>query len=102
MGIADKLNRFSNQLQQGAKNTSQLAVTIALKVMTAFFVSLTFTIVAQELMGFSSLSFTFVFLLSFALLFRIMAKWTMGAVLIFDLICVLVALLLRMYIVVAP
>jgi hypothetical protein len=37
-----------------------------------------------------------------SVILRILSNWPLTSILIFDLICVLIALLLRMYIVIAP
>lgn len=102
MGIADKLGQWSDQVQTGVKKTSSSLMTWVLKVMTALVVAMTLTLIAQELFDFGSFIFVFLFVLQSALMIKIMSAWSMGAVLIFDLICALIALLLRMYLLIAP
>lgn len=102
MGISDKMSQFAGQVQDGVKNTSKSLAAIALKVLTGFMVGLTMALVGQEVFHFGTILFIFMMLVVGIALYRLMASWNLGAVLIFDLICVLVALLLRMYILVAP
>jgi hypothetical protein len=102
MGITDKMNQLVNSMQAGAKNASTSVFLWILKVVTAFLVSMTLAMVGQELFSYGFISFIFVLILSGAALIKIMSNWSVGAVLIFDLICILVALLLRMYILIAP
>lgn len=102
MGITDKFSQFAGQMQDGVKNTSVSAFAIFLKVVTAFMVSLTLALIGQEMMNYGSFAFIFMMVVVIGLLWKLMSKWTVGAVLLFDLFCVLVALLLRLYIQVAP
>lgn len=102
MGITDKLNHFFGSVQTGAKNTSVSLFLVSLKVITAFVLALTFSMVGQELSNYGTLSFVFVMVVVLSIFLKIMSKWNLGAVLVFDLICFLIALLLRMYILVAP
>jgi hypothetical protein len=102
MGLSNKVNQLVSSVQIGAKNTSFSVFNWFLKGLTAFLVALTMAMIGQELISYGTFSFVFVMVVVIATLMRIMKKWAVGAVLIFDLICILVALLLRMYIIVAP
>jgi hypothetical protein len=102
MGISNKVNQFVSSVQIGAKNTSFSLFNWILKGVTAFLVGLTMAMIGQEFISYGTFSFVFVMVVVIATLMKIIKRWSVGAVLIFDLICVLVALLLRMYIIVAP
>lgn len=102
MGITDKMGQLVSSVQSGAKTASTSLLGWAIKLTTAFFFALVLSMIGQELMGYGFVSFLFVNLITIAVLLKIMMTWSMGSVLVFDLICVLVALLLRMYILVAP
>ncbi len=102
MGITDKMSQLANNVQQGVKSTSLSFASFTVKTITCFFVGLTFALIGQELFNYGTLMFVFMMVCVWGLLFRIMLKWSIGGVLIFDLICVLVALLLRMYVLIAP
>ena len=102
MGVTDKMNKIIGSVQTGAKNTSVSLFLLSLKGITAFFIALTLAMIGQELMAYGTPSFVFVMIVAISALARVMSKWAVGAVLIFDLICILVALLLRMYILIAP
>ncbi|MGE4132272.1 MAG: hypothetical protein AB7F86_11580 [Bdellovibrionales bacterium] len=88
--------------QEKAKGSSLSAVTLALKVITSLFLGLTFALIGDEVFAYEWISFTLVLVAITGALLRIMKNWTIGRVLIFDLICVLLGLLLRMYILIAP
>ena len=102
MGITDKVSQIAGQVQDGVKTTSVSFVSLALKLITAFFVALTLSLIGQEMMGSGTFTFVFTMVLVVALVMKLIGKWNVGAVLLFDLFCVLVALLLKLYLQVAP
>jgi hypothetical protein len=84
------------------KNASISIFAISLKLITGFLIGLTFSLIGQELMSYGSFSFVLMMVVTMGLVYRLLQSWTVSAVLVFDLICVLMALLLRMYILIAP
>jgi hypothetical protein len=89
--IQDRVKTSSNALSLGV-----------FKFFSASVVGLTFALIGQEIFQYGWFSFTLVFLTVTLSLMRIMRPWTWFNVLVFDLICVLIGLLLRMYILIAP
>ncbi len=102
MGISDKINQVGNQLQDGIKNSSVSLLALSLKIITAFMISLTVTLIVQELTGSGMIAFTFLMLVLFLSFFKLMKNWITSHVLLFDLFCILVALVLKLYLQVAP
>ena len=102
MGITEKMNQMATSIQKGTKNATTSLFGTWVKILTSFIVSLTTTMILQELFNYGTLSFVFVMIVTAAALLKVLWTWTIGAVLIFDLICALVGLLLRMYILIAP
>ena len=102
MGITQKVSQIAGQVQDGVKNSSKSLAGLTLKVLTSFLFALTIALIAQEMMAFGTLMFIFLMIVVGGALFRLFANWTLWSVVIFDLFLVLVALLLRMYILVAP
>lgn len=102
MGITDRVSQFAGQVQDGVKNTSVSLFGLALKFVTAFFFAMTVALIGQELMGSGNFTFVFTMVVVMGLIFKLIGKWNVGAVLLFDLFCVLVALLLKLYLQVAP
>jgi len=102
MGITDKVSQIAGQMQDGVKTSSVSLFSSFVKLVTAFMVPLTITLIAQEMMGFETLAFVFMMVVLMGALLRLIWQWSIGAVLLFDLFCVLVALLLKLYIQVAP
>ena|SRR5579871_4684770 len=102
VGITDKVAQIYDSMQAGARSASHSVVGLVLKISTAFVVSLTLAMIGQELFNYGTLSFVFIMLVGLFALIRVMSAWSVGVVLVFDLVCLLVALLLRMYILLAP
>lgn len=102
MGISDKVSQIAGQVQDGVKNTSVSIVGITIKLITAFVIGLTVALIGQEMMGYGTFAFVFMMIVVLALIFKLISKWSLASVLLFDLFAVLVALLLRLYIQVAP
>ena len=102
MGIQDSMNRFAGNVQQSAKTSFLSALTWTVKFLTVLIIGFTIATIGQELMGFGNLAFTFVCIVVASVILRILSFWPLTSILIFDLICILIALLLRMYIVIAP
>ncbi len=102
MGISDKVSQIAGQVQDGVKNSSVSLIALSLKTITALMIGLTMALVAQVLMDFGTFSFIFFMAVVVGIVWKMISPWRLGSVLIFDLICVLVGLLLRLYITVAP
>ena len=102
MGISDRVGNVINSIQSGAKSASHSVVTTILKVISVLILGMTISMIFQELTGYGSLAFVFVLSVVGAGFFRLMLNFNLWSTLVFDLVCVLVALLLRMYILMAP
>lgn len=102
MGITDKVSQLAGNVQQGVKNTSVSLLAITLRILTGLILGLTFALIGQEVFKYTTFMFVFMMVVVAGLIFRTSRSWSVGAILIFDLICVLVALLLRAYILIAP
>lgn len=102
MGITDKMSQIAGQVQDGVKNTSSSLLSMSLKLITSLLVSYTIATVGQMMMNYGTVAFIFLMVVLVGGLMKLMAPWRLGVVLLFDLFVVLVALLLRLYIQVAP
>lgn len=102
MGLGEKMKGFAFNVQDGVKTSSLTLTLFVLRAVSGFFLGLTSGLVGQELVGYGSFSLTFVSLVVLALFMRLSKTWSLTQLFIFDLICVLVAQLLRMYILLAP
>lgn len=102
MGLANKVNQIAGQVQQGIKSSSISFVSLIIKLVTALGVALTFSLVIQEMMKSGTFTFTFTMLVVGGGFLQLMKDWSLSKVLIFDLFCILLALVLRLYLQVAP
>ena len=84
------------------KNTSSGLFTFAVRVVSGGILGLTLSLIGQEVFAYGTFSFLFVLFVGLGLFLRWSRRWSLARVLVFDLICVLVGLLLRMYVLVAP
>lgn len=102
MGLTDKMSNVAGQVQESVKNTTSALLLFIFKALSALAVGATVSLIAQEIIGYQTLSFIFVLLVVGGALFRAISTWSWGKVLLFDLFLVLVSLLMRMYILIAP
>ena len=89
-------------MQQAAKNTTVTLTQQLLRLVSGFFIGLVLAIVIQELLHGQLLMLVFLTVLFMMIVFKLLARMQIMHILIFDLICVLLATLLRMYIMIAP
>ena len=89
-------------LNQKIKTSSSSLTLFTIKATTGLLIGLTFAIVGQEMIGYGVFAFSFVLFSISGSFLKISKKWRFFGVFIFNLICILVALLLRMYVMIAP
>jgi len=102
MGIGDKMRGLATNVQDGVRSTTLTACHLGIRLITGFFVGLTMALIGQELVGYGTFALIFATIVVLAVVMKVLANWSIGQILIFDLIVVLVGMLLRMYILVAP
>lgn len=102
MGLSEGMAKITQQVQDGVRFTLASLIAWMVKLVSALFLAFTLAIVAQEVMQFHMLAFLFVMVLTTGLLLKLMQKWSVLNVIAFDLVCVLVGLGLKMYILLAP
>lgn len=102
MGISEKMSHIASNMKEGVRTTSYNLATFLLRLVTGSVLGLTIALVVQELTKTGNLVFVFVLLIVGGLFMKLSSKWGLGQILIFDLIAVLIAQLLRMYIYLAP
>lgn len=94
-------NLIANVQDRFRITTNTLAL-ITFRLLTGFFLGLTLALIGQEIIQYGVLSFVLVTVVVVATLFKLTKSWTWMHLFIFNLICVLIGLLLRMYILIAP
>jgi hypothetical protein len=102
MSISDKLKNISNNVQHTSQQVAHSLGHIILRVLSGFFVAAVLALIAQEIVQFGNFILLFVLVVLMSLIFRVLSRFSIGQILIFDLICVLIGTLLRMYILIAP
>lgn len=96
--VIDKLSIQLDRLNMRLKSTSSQVGVYVLKVFTGFLLGFTLALIGQLIIGYGSFSLTFVSIVVMSVFLKISKEWRVGGILIFDIICCLVALVLKMYI----
>ena len=96
------MGEFIQNVQIKFKQSSAGVFTLLFRLFTGFMLGLTFTLAGQEIFGYNTFSFWLVVVCIGGVFLKISNRWSFGGVLIFNLVCVLVGMLLRMYVVFAP
>lgn len=102
MGLGAKVSNMSQQIQDGFRITLTGLFSWSLKLISAFVIGLTFALIGQEAFRYGNMAFLLVLVVAAGLIVRWISTWTALNVVVFDLICVLVGLSLKMYIMLAP
>lgn len=96
------MNRYVLVVQNNLKKSSGSVFTFLWKFFSGLIVGLTLALIGQEVMQYGNLLFTFVTIMTVIVFMSIARSWNVWTVGIFNLVCVLLGLLLRMYALVAP
>ena len=102
MSIANNIKMMASNIQQSAKNSSATATQKILRVLSGLFVALILSLIIQEMMQSGTLMFLFFTVLFTSMVYVFLGKLSILQILIFDLICVLIIMLMKLYIMVAP
>ncbi len=89
-------------VQDRFKSTSNAVALVAFKIITGLFLGLTLALIGDQIIGYGLFSFVLVIAITTGAMFKVSKSWTWTHMLIFNLICLLIGLLLRMYILIAP
>jgi hypothetical protein len=100
------MSELADRMQSRLKQSSGSALLFSLKLLTGLVVGLVLALVVHEMLGKkeseASVSFYFIIAIVTAVFLRVSKKWSLTAVLVFDLVCILIGIILRLYIMVAP
>ena len=96
------MNKYVVVMQNNLKKSSGSVFNFVLKVLSGALIGLTLALIGQEVFKFGNFLFVFVIMMTTSVFLVVSRKWTTMVVFIFNLFCVLLALLLRMYALVAP
>lgn len=96
------MGQLIDNVNQRIKTSINEVALVLFRLFSGVFLGFTLSMIAQEMMDFGTISFVFVTIAIIFLFMKLSKQWTAVHVLVFDLICVLIGLLLRMYILIAP
>lgn len=96
------MGHLIQNVQIQIKRSSQSMVLFTFKLLSGIVLGLVLAIAGEELIGYGTFSFWFVVILFTGVFLRISRPWSLGALMVYNLVCVLMGLLLRMYVLVAP
>lgn len=100
------MSEMVGRMQTQFKKTSGDLFLFGLKLVSGAVLGLTFALIMQVMLGHAEgenmIAFVFVMTVITAAFLRLAKTWSLTVVLVFDLICILVGMLLRLYILVAP
>ncbi len=102
MGITDNLKSMASNLQQSARNSTVTLSQRILRLISGLFVALILSLIIQEMMQSGTLMLIFFMLLLTSVVYLFLVRFNILQILIFDLICVLIVSLMRLYIMAAP
>ena len=96
------MSELLGNLQHRLKGTTSSLLLSVYKILFGAFLGLTLALIGSQVIGYGDFSFTLVIVGTTLLFQKISRNWKASTVLVFSLVCVLLGLLLRMYILVAP
>jgi hypothetical protein len=89
-------------MQGRLKESSRGIGLFAIKLFSGFLLGLTIALIVRQITNMGNFSFIFVIVCMIGVFVRLSQKWKFTGVLLFNLFCVMTAMLLRMYILIAP
>lgn len=102
MSLVNNFKNVSDSLQQGAKNASITFTQIILRIFSGLYIGYILSLIIQEFVQSGTLSLVFFTMLFATIVYRLLRVWSIFQIFIFNVICILIATLLRMYIMIAP
>jgi hypothetical protein len=102
MGFSDRVDLMGQSLKSGTKNATVSFIALSLRLLTGLVLGLVLSLICQVLMNLGQFSVVFLVFLFGGIFFRVSSTWSIPKILVFDLIATLVAVILRMYIYLAP
>lgn len=100
------MSEFVGKMQMNIKKSSGDFALFTLRLISGGIIGLTFALIMQEILGKAEnenlIAFFFVIIVTTGAFLRLSKSWGFVGVLVFDLIMVLLGLVLRLYIMVAP
>lgn len=102
MNLGGKLQNLSNDMKMGAKKATHSLTHILFRLVSGFFLGLVLALIVQEMTQSGTMTLVFLTTVLTASVYKALSRLSLPQILIFDLICVLIATVLNMYIKIAP
>ena len=96
------MSKFMQNVQLRVKFSFYYMFLLFLRLLSGATLGVTMSVAGSELFGYGEVGFWLIIVAATALFLRASGKWSAWGVLFFDLVCVLLGLLLRMYVLMAP
>lgn len=96
------MGELGQMFQVRIKKTSDGLLSFIFRLLSGAFIGLTLALVGEQIFLYATLSFLLVIIFVTGIFLRVTRGLGFWAVLLVDLVCVLLALLFRMYLLVAP
>jgi hypothetical protein len=96
------MGEMLEELQYRLKTSSGSLALFFFKLVSGLALGLTLALVFEQVLDYGLLAFIFVIVATVGAVFKIFKRMGFVGVAVFDLICILIGLLLRMYILIAP
>lgn len=96
------MSEFVANVQDRVRNSGLLIFSFVLKIITGSWLGATFATVVHTVAKIGTLSYVFIIVATLGLIFRILKGWSIFGIVVFNLVFFLTAVLLRMYIYMAP
>ena len=102
MSLADNLKNVASNMQQSTKNASITFSQRVLRLISGFFVGIVLSLIIQEFTQSGTLMLLFFTTLFMLIVYKLLRQLSLFQIFIFDVICILIATSLRLYIMIAP
>lgn len=102
MGFTDNLINVANSMQQSTRNMSISITQRALRLLTGFFLGVVLSLIIQEITQSGILMLVFFTTLFTVIVYKLLRTMSVFQIFVFNVICILAATALRMYIMIAP
>ena len=102
MSLADNLKNVTSNMQQSATSVTITFFQRALRLVSGFFVGIVLSLIIQEFAQSGTLMLLFFTTLFMLIVYKLLRPLSVFQIFIFDVICILIAISLRMYVMIAP
>ncbi len=100
--IGEKFEGLTANMKNSTQSSGYRGLTIALRLLTGLILGYVIGLIGRQLMGYGYLGVILFVVVTTAVFFKISSQWSLLKVFLFDIFCVLVLQILRMYILLAP